>query len=242
MIEAVLSGLALGLGGSLHCVGMCGPIVSAFSLSTRQQTWSQTLRTTLSYNFGRISTYLLLGALFGWLGSFSDSLMVLKVLRVAAAVLLLLAGLAIIFQLRMFSHLDFLGRGLWQRIRPLTQRLNPARSLVQAYLSGLLWGLLPCGLVYAAIAIALGQGSIHASMALMLGFALGTFFPMVMMGVGFSQLNKWLKTRLARILIGALMVLLALVALWPMFGNQHAQHSHSNAPASEQSKHDHSHH
>jgi len=242
MIEAILAGLLLGLGGSLHCVGMCGPIVTAFSLSTKQQSFSRTLVTTTTYNMGRMSTYLLLGIAVGLIGNVSDNLMFLKILRIIAAAALIGAGLAMLLQRQLFRSLEFLGRGIWQRIQPITKRLNPSRSLVQAYASGILWGLLPCGLVYTAITIALGQGELSLSALFMLSFGLGTFFPMLLMGIGFSQLNKWLKTRVARTLIAISMIALGSLALWPMISgsHQHASPSETDAPSSMHEHHHHS--
>jgi len=149
----------IGLLGGVHCLGMCGGIVGALSLQTAQGAkWPL----HLAYNLGRITTYTLLGALLGWLGAIGGMLEgVLPVqltLYVACQPHAGGHGLYFLGQTRWLAPFERAGHRLWQRIQPLTRRFLPVRSVAQAFPLGLLWGFLPCGLVYSVLATALLAG------------------------------------------------------------------------------------
>ncbi len=228
MIETILTALLLGLGGSLHCVGMCGTIVTAFSLATPKQSFNRTTITVFSYNLGRISTYTLLGALAGSISIIADSLGLLSVLRVIAALLLILTGLYLSGVTNSLLLLEKAGNHIWQKLRPLTKHLNPGKSLVHAYAGGLLWGLIPCGLVYSAVGIAVATGSILSSMVFMFAFGMGTFFPMLVMGVGFTHISQWLRRKSVRLIVAATMIVFGAWTLWGLTNSNHShEHHHS---------------
>ncbi len=234
--ETLITGFTLGLAGSLHCVGMCGAIVTALSFSAQKQRFSQATLTTLFYNTGRIVTYTLLGILAGVIGSLGDSFGVLSVLRVIAAILLIMTGLYLTEWWKGLLLLERAGQSLWQSLKPLTSKLSPSSSKLHAIMSGLLWGLIPCGLVYSALGIATAQGSISSSVGFMLAFGGGTFAPMVLMGVGFTRITQWLRKVWLKYLLA-----LGLIAFggWNLY-NVVAHGVHSSD--TEQSKQHNSHH
>jgi sulfite exporter TauE/SafE len=177
------SGFILGLAGSLHCAGMCGPI--AMALPTRGATgWSLGLK-NLSYQGGRIITYGLLGAIFGALGTALAMTGLHQGLSVAMGLLLM----ASVFFPGLWKGKWAGGRWLgWLKAR-LGQALGPQRK-VPFVVIGMLNGLLPCGLVYVALGAALATGDALTAAGFMLLFGLGTS-PM-MAGM------VWMGTRLGR--------------------------------------------
>lgn len=159
--------LLLGLVGSLHCAGMCGPLALALPATGNSTTGFVAAR--LAYNLGRIVTYCFLGIIFGLVGR---SLFLAGVQRWVSIGLgaALLAGL---FSSRRLS--------LWRPVMGLLELLKTAmsgrlrrRSFVSLALLGLLNGFLPCGLVYVAGAGAIATGGLLAGVEYMAGFGLGT--------------------------------------------------------------------
>ncbi len=226
MIETIITGFALGLGGSLHCVGMCGTIVTAFSFATKNKNFLQSTLTTLHYNLGRVLTYCLLGALAGFISTIGESLGFLIVLRALAATLLIATGIYLLGWWNGILLLEKVGAQAWRKIQPLTKKLNPSRSRFQATLSGMLWGLLPCGLVYSAIAIATAQGGVPKGILFMLAFGFGTLGPLMMMGIGFTRVSQWLRRKLVKITLGGFMIAMGCWSLYSInsHGNSHDHH------------------
>ncbi len=195
-MEALLAVmLAAGLASGVHCVAMCGGIVSAFDgrrvIPIRVTSdWER----RLAFNFGRISTYSAAGGAAGTLGAAAYASGVLpaqETLQVAANVMLVLVGLYLAGAGRLLSRLEALGMPLWRRLQPLAARLLPARSLPQAYAAGIVWGWLPCAMVYAALATATFSGSAARGAFAMAAFGLGTLPFLLAAGWLAARLRAW---------------------------------------------------
>ncbi len=200
MIEfSLLAALLAGLLGGVHCVGMCGGIVAAFSF--RADGSSPPFRLHLAYNLGRITSYALFGALAGTLGAtlkLADFLPVQTLLYVLAQSVMILLGLYIAGWSRWVLIFERAGGALWRKVKPLFQRLLPVRSMPQALLAGMAWGWLPCGLVYSVLVSALAAGSAASGAALMLAFGLGTLPNLLGMGLFARQLQPFMQQRWVR--------------------------------------------
>lgn len=161
--------LITGVLGSLHCVGMCGPLALALPLGN---TSSATKFTgTLIYNLGRIVTYSMLGLFMGLAGQTFALFGVQQYLSVAAGILI------IVFVLLPKRKTDGPARGamaFFSKIRSMMGRLFTRKSKSSLLVIGLLNGLLPCGLVYMALAASAATGSIVNGMLFMAFFGLGT--------------------------------------------------------------------
>lgn len=220
----------LGLFGSLHCLGMCGGISSAFGF--KRQASNSLL---LSYNLGRILSYGLLGAVAGLLG---HSLSILApeiqwVLRAIAGLLLIAMGL---YLSQVWMGLAVLERGgamLWRHVQPVASAFMPVQRPEKALLVGMIWGLLPCGLVYSTLAYALTANSWQLSVLIMLAFGFGTLPMMLLAGRMSSQIFAVLRNRKLRLLAALLIIGMGLATLtMPLLhsGDQHAmsgqQHQH----------------
>ena len=195
----------VGLLGGTHCVGMCGGIVGALSMGAPGR-WSM----HLAYNAGRIFSYSLAGAAAGALGAASLSLEGQMPVRLAlyllANLMLVALGLYLIGVTRALAFTERAGQHLWRRLQPLTRRFLPARTVAQALPLGLLWGWLPCGLVYSALASALTAGSPGRGALLMLLFGLGTLPNLLLAGILFSRLNEFVRRPVVRTLSGLLVL------------------------------------
>lgn len=195
MIEfSLLTALLAGLLGGVHCVGMCGGIVAAFSFRADGST--PPFRLHLAYNLGRVTSYTFFGALAGALGAslkLASFLPVQHLLYGLAQVVMILLGLYLAGFNRWVLVFERAGGTLWRRVRPLFQKLLPVRSMPQALLAGMAWGWLPCGLVYSILVSALAAGSAPSGAALMLAFGLGTLPNLLGMGLFARQMQPFMQ-------------------------------------------------
>ncbi len=201
-----------GLLGGLHCLGMCGGIAGA--LGALPHTRLSPTRVQLSYSLGRLLSYSLAGALFGALGLVSaqtGAAFDLRLgLRVAANLMLIAMGLYISGWWLGLTRVEQLGQHLWRRLQPLAQGLLPIRSYGTALLVGMLWGWLPCGLVYSVLVwSAASLDPLHGAL-LMLMFGLGTLPLMLAAGLMGQRLQGWLRLPALRWGAGSLLILLGL--------------------------------
>jgi hypothetical protein len=195
---------AAGLASGVHCVAMCGGIVAAFDshkvIPIRVKTeWNQ----RLGFNLGRISTYAMAGAVAGTLGAAASAVGALpaqQTLQVAASVMLILVGLYLAGAGRLLARFEGLGVPLWRRLQPLAAQLLPARTLPRAYAAGLIWGWLPCAMVYAALATATFAGGAVRGALAMAAFGLGTLPFLLAAGWLASRLRAW------RVAVGGLVL------------------------------------
>lgn len=186
---------AAGLASGVHCVAMCGGIVAAFDTVRAIPIQAKIdWRLRLAFNAGRISTYAAAGGIAGTLGAAAYASGVLpaqQTLQIAASVMLILVGLYLAGAGRLLSRFEALGLPLWRRLRPLAARLLPARTPAQSYAAGLVWGWLPCGMVYAALAGAMLAGSALNGALAMAAFGLGTLPFLLAAGWLAARLRAW---------------------------------------------------
>lgn len=205
----------IGFFGGGHCVGMCGGLSSAFALQLPPHINRFWL--ILLLNLGRISSYVAIGILLGLLGQIGISLDETRWLQnglfVAANLLLLLLGLYLAGLSHAATKVESIGKPVWRKLNPLLGKLLPIQSVPACFAVGLLWGWLPCGLVYSASLYVLGSGSAINGGLYMLAFALGTLPNLLAMGFFATQLKSFLQKRSVRLTAG---LLVAAWALWQL--------------------------
>jgi hypothetical protein len=233
--------VALGLAGSVHCVAMCGGIAAA--AGSRLQ-GAAGARTGVLFNLGRVASYAALGLVIGAVVGTAFGIVNAKpfafALRGLAALLMLVLGLQLLTG-RDWVGLERLGARVWRRLQPLTGSAlglpGPGRFLAL----GALWGFLPCGLVYSALALAAASGSATGGGLTMLAFGAGTLPSMVGTTLAGSAVMRRLGGRNTRRVAGGLMILFAVwTALGPLA--PHGGHAHHEAPASAEPGGQHDHH
>lgn len=204
----------IGLLGGTHCIGMCGGIVSALTLGGPPR-----FVLHLAYNGGRIISYALAGAIAGALGGLSLTLAGQLPLRIALYVLANLMLVALGFYLigitQTLAFTERFGRKLWVHLQPLGRPYLPARTVAQAFPLGLLWGWLPCGLVYSALATALTSGSALHGAGMMLAFGLGTLPNLLLAGLLAVRLKAYAAQPAVRRAAGLLVIGFG---LWGLYG------------------------
>lgn len=226
----LLTAFSLGLLGSPHCLGMCGGIVTAFGLSMQGLTPSRKALLVASYHAGRLASYALLGMLASSIGmALFAPLMQQTAPRVFLGGVLVVIGLTLL-GVPLLARLERVGARLWQTLAPLRQRVLPMDSIPKAVLAGLLWGLLPCGMVYGALMLAVANHDITTGAALMLAFGLGTLPMLVATQATVGLLQRLIRHWHLRQINGALLTLagvaVMVVPMW-MTNFHHDGHRHS---------------
>jgi sulfite exporter TauE/SafE len=220
----------VGLAGSVHCVGMCGGIVSAFSMAPAARAPFPVAVVTraaprlaagaqrmLAYNAGRIGSYALAGAIAGGLAGGVRTLAGLGALQAGgywlANAMLVLLGLYLTGAWPALARIELLGRGLWARLRPLMGRMLPLDTPLKMFALGALWGWLPCGMVYSVLLTAMLAGSAPAGAAVMLAFGLGTLPMLLALGAAGERLRHALQRRAVRVAGGLLVLVFGVAGL-----------------------------
>jgi hypothetical protein len=220
MLAAWLTGLA---GGSGHCIGMCGGILGALGVG-QGKGWRGVLLTTTAH-FGRIASYSIAGALVGALGAgfivgiFGASGIV--ILRIVAAALIFAIGLQLLFGRPLLRRIEQGGARFWRVLAPQMHRLLPPRDPLRAFGVGALWGWLPCGLVYAELAVAAAAGSPAAGALVMGSFGLGTIVSLSILGTLMHAIGLG---RVPRQASGALLVLFSIWTVVPLIQSAGMSH------------------
>ena len=211
----------VGLFGGVHCVGMCGGIVGALSFGLPDDLRQQPRRMLpylLAYNLARIGSYTLVGALLGGISALAMQLVTInqlqQILLGFAGVFMILLGLYVGGWWRILLRVEQAGGVLWRRIEPLGRRFIPVRSVSHAFLLGLVWGWLPCGLVYSVLIWAMASGGPGQGGLLLLSFGLGTLPNLLAMGLFAATLSRWVRYPWVRWLAGGAIVVFGVLQLY----------------------------
>jgi len=226
-----LAAFTMGLFSSLHCIGMCGSIIGTLTLSLKPEiknNRSSLFSYVLNYNIGRVLSYTLAGFIIGLveilvtfpLGDNYGH----RLLQLVSAGVMIGAGLYIAGWFPHFAYIERLGVKSWKILEPIGRRLIPVTSRTQAFLFGMIWGWLPCGLVYAALALAMTSGDIVRSGLTMLAFGLGTLPAVIGVGIMAEILTKLSRIQYFKQMVGVLLILMAFIAVFPSFYPLRLQH------------------
>ena len=229
-----LAAFSMGLFGSPHCLGMCGGIVTAFGLSMQHVSDSKKNGLILTYHLGRLISYSLLGLIASFVGvAIFQSIMSNSAPRIVLGSVLVLIGLAML-GLPLFNQLEKFGMRFWQSLAPIRKKVFPIDSFGKALFAGLLWGFLPCGLVYGALMMAIAGNNVATGAALMFVFGLGTMPMLIATQKTVGMLQSSIKNFRLRQINGVIMMLsgLAVIFIPMMMHHNHGSHnqgSHSHA-------------
>jgi sulfite exporter TauE/SafE len=245
----LLAAAGLGMLGSGHCIGMCGGIVSALTFSSSQTSRISRWQFNLGYNLGRICSYALMGGLIAGLAAEVPDTS-LPIARTLAAFILISMGMHIAGWWRGILHLEKLGAYIWRWIKPLGDRLLPVDSVGKALGVGMVWGWLPCGLVYAALGYAIVQEGSSEGALTMAAFGLGTLPALFLSGALASKFKSLLQKQYSRTILALGYIVFGiwtLVAAWyhPLVHQNHHEHEAHHDHSSEMlvpKKEPHSHH
>jgi len=218
----------LGFFSSLHCIGMCGGIIGALSLSLPLEIRNNKAKLfsfVLSYNIGRLLSYGMAGLIAGAVGTsvlqstgFDQGHAILRSIGVAMMVAI---GLYLTGWLPQLARVEKIGIPIWKRLEPIGRKLVPVASIPKALAYGLIWGWLPCGLVYFVLIWALTAGDAWLGAMTMIAFGAGTLPTLITAGFMTSWITRFAHSTKARQIVGLLIIVMAIGSLFiPM------EHSH----------------
>ncbi len=222
MLElSLMSAFLVGLLGGGHCVGMCGGIVSAVSMHLPQH--KTKLPFLLAYNTGRVLSYTLAGIIAGLVGASSFFLQhvlpVQHVLYGISSLMLVVLGLYLAGIWHGVIYLESAGKVIWKTLQPYSKHYIPVQNFKQAFILGILWGWLPCGLVYSVLIAAIATGHAINGGLLMLAFGLGTLPTLISMGMAAVKLKSILQNIWVRRVSGFLVLGFGLVGLYTLIAS-----------------------
>jgi uncharacterized protein len=221
MIEALAGAFLVGLLGGVHCAGMCGGIVGALTLGLPQARITQQIPYHLAYNGGRIFSYVLAGGIMGGLGMLLAEFTLVdqaqRILLIVAGIFMILLGFYLAGWWRILTKVEEMGSPLWRRIEPYGRRFIPVKHPRQAILLGLIWGWLPCGLVYSALIWSVSSGGIIQGALLMFAFGLGTLPNLLLMGTAANRLQQFIQKPIVKSLAGLLVIAFGVATLYRAF-------------------------
>lgn len=203
----LLTGFIVGLFGSFHCIGMCGPIALALPTDSKH-----VLTGRIVYNFGRILTYSFLGLLFGMLGNRLAVFGLQQVLSISLGIIILISVfLPYKFKSKIMSGTGF--NGLLGSVKSAFSRLFRKHSLSSLLGIGVLNGLLPCGFVYIGITGAIALGEASKGLFFMAMFGLGTLPVMLGTSLAGGFVNIRMRTKLRKMVPAFTLIIAAIFIL-----------------------------
>jgi sulfite exporter TauE/SafE len=181
----------IGLLGSIHCVGMCGPL--AFAVPSVQPGWAYLVWNKLIYQAGRIIAYCVLGVFIGLLGRQIWLAGIQQGVSILSGVLILAAAASRLFKFSVSNSNSFL-------IKPFNKAFGYAlKHKANHLIIGIINGFLPCGFVYLALAGALNTGNVNTAVIYMFWYGLGTLPLMFLAGISVGFTTAIFRRKINRI-------------------------------------------
>jgi sulfite exporter TauE/SafE len=209
-------------GGIIGAFSVAGPPAKAFPIAVITQTRpvgfpaAGSLR-ILAFNLGRITSYMVAGAVAGLLGSIPALIQITTLQSIGywlANVLLIALGLTLMNIWHGLARIESVGLWLWRRVQPLISRFLPVETMWQAAALGSLWGWVPCGMVYSVLMTALLTGSALHGALVMLAFGLGTLPLLFSMGLLGTRLQANLQKPSVRMFAGLVVLSFGLLGMF----------------------------
>ena len=212
-----ITAFLLGLFSTVHCLAMCGSVIGALTLSLPieiRENQRKMLPYVFNYNLGRILSYAVAGAIVGLLSSPLANFGGHYVLRALSIVVMVAMGLYLAGWFPKFARMERLGAPIWRWLQPIGQKLLPVKAFSQAFWLGAVWGWLPCGLVYAALAMAATVGDPVQASLVMLSFGLGTLPAVMGAGLFTGMLASLARAKHMRQIAGVSIIVMAILTLF----------------------------
>jgi len=204
MTPDYIGAFVIGLLGAGHCVGMCGGISALLTLNSGPDKSPLSL---LLYNVGRICSYSVFGAIVAGLTAALSELISLNHsliwLRIFSALMMIILGLYVGKWWFGLLRLEQLGQGIWKWVSPLGRKFLPLKKSWYAFPFGIIWGWLPCGLVYSTLTWAAVSGGAFNGALIMGAFGIGTLPAMLLVGFGATQIKNLQQSQSIRTIAAA---------------------------------------
>jgi len=212
-LPVLAAAFGAGLLGSAHCLGMCGGISGLFAVGATVASFRTQIPLAIAYNVGRVLSYAFLGVTVAALGGAAVGAIpsLAGPVRLASGLLIMIVGLQVAFNWRLLAPVEKVGAVIWNRLVPHAKGLIPATSIASAAGLGLIWGWLPCGLVYGALLLAATTADPVGGGLVMIAFGLGTMPAMIATGLSTARVSAFVSRN--RLAAGLLIVVLGLATI-----------------------------
>jgi len=213
LLPLLAAAFVTGLLGSAHCLGMCGGLSGLFAINASVASLRVQVPRAFAYNAGRVLSYALLGIVVASVGQtvVNAAPKFAAPVRFASGLLIVIVGLQVAFGWRFLAPVEKAGAKIWNRIAPAAKGFLPVTSVPKALGLGLLWGWLPCGLVYSVLLLAATTANGINGGLVMIAFGIGTMPAMLMTGLSASKLSQFMSRK--RLGAGLLIVLIGVLTL-----------------------------
>ena len=226
LVTAFLAGLL----GSGHCFGMCGGIAGSLGALAGGSSGRRLALPAFQFNLGRMIGYAVLGAIAAGVIGAAGEIMQLKQygkwLKVITAGMVMLIGLSFLVNWKGLGIIEKGGAGIWRKISPLASKVSQRHDWMGRAGLGILWGFLPCGLVYTVLMTAASTGNPASGALTMFAFGAGTAPAMMGMTVAAPALSAFLSDKLVRRIVGFSLIVLAIWMLLPIIAGGGGGHAH----------------
>ncbi len=214
MIELLFTAFLLGIAGSTHCLGMCGGIASSLLFSAKPDVGKWML--IAGYNFGRIFSYALAGFGVAWFGAHigNSGLIPLNFLQILSAILMCLLGLYVAGWWLLIRHIERFFTPIFSLLKPLSKYFLPLDNALKAIPYGIIWGWLPCGLVYTTLTWTLTVSEPWHGALFMMFFGLGTVPAIVAVALSSDRLQQILSHPTSRKIMGGVIIIYSISLLY----------------------------
>lgn len=230
---SISAAFLIGLFSAVHCIGMCGSIIGALSLSLPGPIRDNPIKRfgfVSSYNFGRILSYGVAGMIIGGIGmtvfESSGSASIRMFAKIISTTMMIAIGLYLAGWFPQVSYIEKIGVPIWRKLEPIGRKMMPVDSIGKAFAYGLIWGWLPCGLVYTVLVWSLTTGSATNGALIMLAFGLGTLPTLITTGVMTSWITRFAQSPTARHIAGLIIIIMAIASLIIPIGMGSGEHHH----------------
>ena len=222
-----ITAFLLGLFSTVHCLAMCGSVIGALTLSLPievRESQRKMLPYVFNYNLGRILSYAAAGAVVGLLSSPLASIDGHTALRYLSIIVMIAMGLYLAGWFPKFAKMERFGVQIWRWLQPIGQKLLPVKTFSQAFWLGIVWGWLPCGLVYEALAVAATVGEPVQAALVMFSFGLGTLPAVMGAGLFTGLVSSLVRAKHMRQVAGVSIIVMALMTL--LLPHEHTDEQH----------------
>ena len=213
LLPVLAAAFATGLLGSAHCLGMCAGISGLYAAGASVAALRFQLPLAIAYNVGRVLSYAFLGVVVALIGKTAVAAIpsLAGPIRLVSGILIAVVGLQVAFNLRLLAPVEKVGALIWSRLAPRATGLLPATTVPKALGLGLLWGWLPCGLVYSVLLIAATTAEATSGALVMIVFGLGTMPAMILTGLSAAKVAAFASRN--RVASGLLIVVLGVATM-----------------------------
>ena len=216
-VALYITAFLLGLFSTVHCIAMCGSVIGALTLSLPmdvRESQRKMFPYVFNYNLGRLLSYGCAGFVMGLLSSPIANYGGHAILRYCSLVVMIAMGLYLAGWFPKFARMEQIGAPIWKLLQPMGQKLLPVRQRSQAFFLGMIWGWLPCGLVYSALAIAIAAVDPIKASIVMLAFGIGTLPAVMGAGLFTGFLASIARIKHLRQFAGAAIIIMAVMTVF----------------------------